>query len=274
MWHHQQRSTSNAASAWKMFQLIFHGAVRNVRSGTRTPIWGLIKDVSQAMLLVAVFYVMFEILGTRRFAIRGDFLVYVMSGIFLFLTFNKSLGGTAGAAGATSPMMQHAPMNTIVSLGAGALSALYTQFLAVAVMLTVYHLAIRPVEFHDPLAVLGMFILAWFVGASIGVFFYAITPWAPGVFGMIRQFYTRANMITSGKMFVANSLPPTMLVFFDWNPLFHVIDQARGYAFVNYNPHFSSVAYPFWVGFAFLTLGLMIEFTTRRSVSVSWSAGR
>ena len=274
MWHHQQSSASNAASAWKMLRLVFHGAVRDVRSGTRTPIWGLIKDIVQAALLVLVFYVMFELLGTRRFAIRGDFLVYVMSGIFLFLTFNKSLAGTASADGATSPLMQHAPMNTVVALGAGALSALYRQFLTVAVMLGLYHLAVRPVEFYDPVAVLGVFMMAWFCGASIGVLFYAITPWAPGPFGMIRQFYTRANMITSGKMFVANSLPPTLLMFFDWNPLFHIIDQARGFAFINYNPHFSSLSYPFWVGMACLTLGLMIEFTTRRSASVSWTAGR
>ncbi len=35
-------------------------------------------------------------------------------------------------------------------------------------------------------------------------------------------------MIASGKMFVANMLPTSMLLMLDWNPLFHCIDQARG----------------------------------------------
>ncbi|PRY93016.1 ABC-type polysaccharide/polyol phosphate export permease [Hasllibacter halocynthiae] len=274
MWDHRRRSRSSAASALRLAELVYHGAVRSVRQSSRTPIWGLLQDVMQAVLLVAVFYFMFEILGTRKFAIRGDFLVYVMTGIFMFLVFNKSLAATASAEGPASAMMQHAPMNTVVALGSAALASLYKNALAVFLMLGIYHLAIRPVEIDQPAGVLGMFVLCWFVGSAVGVLFYAITPWAPGMLGMVRQFYTRANMITSGKMFVANSLPPALLAFFDWNPLFHVIDQTRGFAFVNYNPHFSSVSYPFWVGMVCLTIGLMAEFTTRRSVSLSWTAGR
>lgn len=41
-------------------------------------------------------------------------------------------------------------------------------------------------------------------------------------------------MIASGKMFVANTLPNFMLAMFDWNPLLYTIDQARGFAFINY----------------------------------------
>jgi ABC-type polysaccharide/polyol phosphate export permease len=42
--------------------------------------------------------------------------------------------------------------------------------------------------------------------------------------------YQRANMIASGKMFIVNTRPPFMLTMFDWNPLFHCIDKARGFA--------------------------------------------
>lgn len=79
-------------------------------------------------------------------------------------------------------------------------------------------------------------------------------------------------MIASGKMFVANTLPPSILVTFDWNPLFHTIDQARGYTFINYFPNNSSPSYPFYVTIACLMLGLMGEFYTRKHASVSWTA--
>ena len=51
-------------------------------------------------------------------------------------------------------------------------------------------------------------------------------------------------MIASGKMSVANTLPSFMLAMFDWNLLFHAIDPARGFAFINYNPHNGSIVYP------------------------------
>ena len=53
-----------------------------------------------------------------------------------------------------------------------------------------------------------------------------------------------------------------------------MIDQARGFAFINYTPHHSSIAYPIYVSLACLMIGLMAEFVTRRAVSLSWSAGR
>ena len=65
-----------------------------------------------------------------------------------------------------------------------------------------------------------------------------------------------------------------MLSIFDWNPLFHCIDQIRGDIFLNYNPHFSSPTYPLYVALVLLMLGLLGEFYTRRHASVSWNASR
>jgi len=99
-------------------------------------------------------------------------------------------------------------------------------------------------------------------------------PWLPEIAGSLSTIYSRANMIASGKMFVANSMPSSVLAFFDWNPLFHCIDQARGFAFINYNPHFSSISYPLTVSIVLVMIGMMGEFYTRKHASVSWSAGR
>ena len=88
------------------------------------------------------------------------------------------------------------------------------------------------------------------------------------------QFYMRLNMFTSGKMVVANTLPHFMLRAFDWNPLFHVIDQTRGFAFINYSPQNSNLMYPIYVALALAMIGLMGEFVTRNQVSLSWTAGR
>ena len=49
-------------------------------------------------------------------------------------------------------------------------------------------------------------------------------------------------------------------MMFAWNPLFHIIDQCRGFVFRNYFPRNSSWEYALWVGIVLLMIGLMAEF--------------
>jgi ABC-type polysaccharide/polyol phosphate export permease len=261
-------------TAFGLLELIFHATVRNVRKSHGNAVIGLLINIFQTILLVVVFYVMFEVLGLRGSAIRGDFLLYVMSGIFMYMTHIKALGAVFGAEGPTSPMMKHSPMNTIVAIAAAALGALYIQVLSAGVVLFLYHAAFTPVSLHDPIGTMGMFLMAWASGVAIGMLLLAAKPWQPDLVGIISQIYQRMNMIASGKMFVANMMPTAILKLFDWNPLFHIIDQTRGFMFLNYNPHYSSISYPIYVGLTCLMIGLMGEFYTRKHASASWGAKR
>ena len=265
---------TSTRSALQMLELIFHAAVRQVRKSHGNAVMGLLMNILQTVILVGVFFFMFDILGLRRNAIRGDFLLYVMSGIFMYMTHVKAIAAVGGAEGPTSAMMKHSPMNTVVSITASALAALYTQLLSAAVVLYIYHAAFVPIHIEDPVGVMSMFLLSWGSGVGIGMIFKSAKPWQPEVVGIISTLYQRANMIASGKMFVANTMPTSKLHLFDWNPLFHTIDQGRGFVFLNYHPHYSEIAYPVKCMLVCIMIGLMLEFYTRKHVSVSWSAGR
>lgn len=267
-----QRLRTRRSAAANILELIYHTIVRNIRKTHENALVGLIMNMLQAVMFVAAFYVMFTVLGLRGLAIRGDFLVYIMSGIFLFLTHTKTMGAVVGSEGRASPMMKHAPMNTIISILGAAFAHLYLQTLTALVILLCYSAIIEPVQIENPLATYGMLLIAWGTGAAAGVVFLALKPWAPGAVGVLSSLYARANMIASGKMFVANQLPPMMLAMFDWNPLFHSIDQARGFAFINYSPRNSSVDYPIYVALVLIMVGLMLEFYTRKHASESWGA--
>ena len=93
---------------------------------------------------------MFSILGLRGAALRGDFLIYIMSGIFLYMTHSKALGAVVGSEGPASPMMQHAPMNTLISICSAALGSLYIQILSLGAILFIYHVAFTPLEVEQP----------------------------------------------------------------------------------------------------------------------------
>lgn len=269
---HQHRQQTPFQAFIAICELVYHVTVRSVRSTHGNAILGLLLTMSQAIIMLGAFYVMFSLLGLRSAAIRGDFLLYLMSGVFLFITHNKGLSSVLGAEGPTSAMMKHAPMNTAIAISGSALAGLYTTILALLTILFLYHILWSPITILDPIPALGMLLLAWISGCSVGLVLLALKPWAPRFVGVLATIYQRANMIASGKMFVANALPANMLAMFDWNPLFHTIDQARGFIFINYFPHNSDIWYPVKFTLIFAMLGLMGEFFTRRRASLSWSA--
>jgi ABC-type polysaccharide/polyol phosphate export permease len=271
---YNSRKENSLEAAVTMAELIYHSIARKIRKTHGNAVLSILVNLLQLAIMVMAFYLMFSILGLRKTAVRGDFLLYLMSGIFLYMTHTKTLGAVAGAEGPTSPMMLHAPMNTIVAIMSAALSALYLQVLALSLILFIYYMGFEKFVIEDAAGAFGMLLLAWFGGLAIGTVLLALKPWFPGPVQIFTLIYQRANMIASGKMFLANTLPGFMLAMFDWNPLFHIIDQARGFIFINYTPRYSTIKYAIIVYGVILMLGLIGEFYTRRNSSLSWGAKR
>lgn len=270
----KSRKMSGFAATITMAELVYHSIARKIRKTHGNAVMSLVINLLQLVVFVMAFYVMFSVLGLRASAVRGDFLLYLMSGIFLYMTHTKTLSAVAGSEGPTSPMMLHAPMNTIIAIMSSALSALYIQVLALTLILFVYYMGFQRFEIDDAAGAFGMLLLAWFGGVAIGTVLLAAKPWAPNAVQIITLIYQRANMIASGKMFLANTLPGFMLAMFDWNPLFHAIDQARGFTFINYMPRYSSISYALITYAVILVLGLIGEFYTRKNSSISMGARR
>lgn len=268
------RRRSFVGSAITIAELIYHTTVRDIRKTHGNAFMALAVNIMTAVVFVLAFYFMFSVLGLRGAKLRGDFMLYMMSGIFLYLTHIKAVSAVSGADTASSPMMQHAPMNTMISICSAALGSLYIQVLSAFVILFVYHVAFNRIEIHEPIGAFAMLLLAWFTGCAVGLLFLALKPWFPTAMNLIQIIYTRANMIASGKLFVANTLPGFMLAMFDWNPLFHAIDQCRGFVFQNYFPRNTDYEYALIVGGVLVMLGLMGEFYTRQHESSSWAARR
>ena len=51
----------------------------------------LLMEMLQAVVFTMAFLLMFQFLGVRGAKLRGDFVLYIMSGIFLFMTHTKAL---------------------------------------------------------------------------------------------------------------------------------------------------------------------------------------
>ncbi len=72
-----------------MADLIYYSAIRDIRKNHRNALMGLILNIFQTVLMVASFYAMLALLGMRGSAVRGDYLPYIMSGIFLYMPILK-----------------------------------------------------------------------------------------------------------------------------------------------------------------------------------------
>ena len=115
-----ERAQPPTPSIWRsglaMAELIDHATVRNVCQDHGNAIIGLMINMMQTIMLVAAFYIMFPVPGMKGNAIPGNFLLYIMSGILLFMTHTKGIGAVLKVEGPASPMMQHAPMNTLIAI--------------------------------------------------------------------------------------------------------------------------------------------------------------
>lgn len=269
----QRRNQNLVQAAGATLGLIYTVAVFNLRKSDANPLMGLLMTVARSLVMVGAFFLMFYLLGIRRSPLRGDFLLYIMSGIFMYQSHVAAIGAVAGAGGGAAAMMKHGPMNTAVVISGAALASLYRTLFSCFVILGGYYLY-TPFTIENPVACLAMLVLAWFLGSAVGLVLLALKPWMPEFAKILTQVIQRVQMIASGKMFVANALPATILPYFDWNPLFHIIDQVRGFGFINYTPHHSSVDYAVNFTLAVVMLGLMAEFATRQHESASWSAAR
>lgn len=270
----KRQPKSKTSSAAGLLELIYHSTVREVRKTHGHAVIGLLLNIVQTLIFIVAFYLIFALMSIRPTGIRGDFLLFIMSGVFLFMAHVKSIATVFSSAGPASPMMQHAPMNTVVSICSAGLSALYLQILSMCVLLFFYHALFSPIVIADPVGALGMVILSWISGVAIGMVLLAAKPWNPNLAMLTSTIIMRVNMVASGKMVVANLLGFTGLYMFGWNPLYHTIDQARGFIFENYSPRFTSISYPVYVTLVLIMLGLMGEFYTRRHASASWEAKR
>jgi len=254
--------------AFEFLELVYHSVVREVRMQSGNATFGILKEVTTITLFMVFFYLLAKFVG-RNGAIRGDLMMYLLTGVVLLVVHIKAIGSAKSASKATSAIMQHAPMTVILSILAKAFSGLYLQAVAVIIIVAVLWIFGTDLTVQNPSGLVLPVFFTWASGISIGMIFMLLTPVIPAVIGPIAMLYQRAQMITSGKFLPAAYMPAALLPYFDWNPLFHTIDQARIATFVNYNSDITNIGYPIKFTLVAMLLGLMGEFWSRKNLSKS-----
>jgi ABC-type polysaccharide/polyol phosphate export permease len=271
-WSHALKIRHIIGSVCDIADIVQQAAMRDIiRSGP-----GLTRAVAlsvlQSVLLVGSFFVMSNAIGLGGPAIRGDLLIYLMTGIFLFNIHARTVMAVMSCEGSTNELRMYRASPILMTIGA-AFGALYIQVVTAILLFFIYHVFWKTIDLDSIVAGLPLLGALWIGSIGLGQILLALKMAAPRLASSLAQAWTRIGMLTSGGMFVANALPSHLVKFVSWNPLFHIIDQMRCAVFINYSCHISSPVKPYIFAVCAIMLGVMSYLVAKTTIPHSKTVG-
>ncbi|MEM1161602.1 MAG: ABC transporter permease [Pseudomonadota bacterium] len=250
--------------------LVYSLVVRDLRTEHKNAALGILISVAQPLVAGIIFYTFISLMGGRAGQVRGDHLTFVLIGFILFFVHIRTVAAVAGAL--RQDMMNHQRLSPFLMVCVKAISSFYKNTFALLIMLVANYLLRDVWEMQDPYRFVSAYFWAWFGGIGVGILFLAAVryfTWG----ALLQTTYVRIMFFTSGKFFVANSMPGFLRPYMDWNPMFHLLDQGRSAAFLNYTARTTNMDYPILVYVVLLVIGMLVEAYVRRNYSASQMPG-
>ena len=240
--------------------------IRDLRTAHKAASIGLLLSIGQPLIFGLTFYALMGLFSFRPTVVRGDNLTFVMSGFILFFFHLRTATTVAGAL--KKDMMNHARATPFLLVTVKAISAGYTNLLALIVLMLMNGLLRGVYEMDNPLGFITVVFWCWLGGVAVGMNVMALKyyfAWGP----LVESVYSRVMFLTSGKFFVANNIGPLMRAVLEWNPLFHLLDQGRDAIFLNYTAKTTNMTYPIVVILLLLAIGFAAESHIRRNYNTN-----
>lgn len=232
--------------------------VRTIREASGGAAIGLLKGIGMALFFCLIFYFIMTFTGLRGLAVRGDLMIFIIIGVGFFFAAKMAMVGALQGMTSSWDMAAHPHLSPVLFVYAKTASVAYNYFIAIVILFFGNGMVNGSFELQDPILFFPIFLLSILCGMGAGMvlgFLMFYFSWAQ----MFKRVFMKVIFITSGKFTNANIIPNEALPFFSWNPLFHLIDQMRGAAFVNYTPHNTNLVYPIIVTFLLLVAGHILH---------------
>ena len=256
--------------AYAFGALVYSLVVRDLRSEHKNAALGILISVAQPLLMGLLFYGFMMMMGGGFSQIRGDALTFVIIGFIIFFTHIRTVSAVSMAL--RQDMMNHSRLSPFLMISVKAISSFYKNLFALLIMLVLNYLLRDVWEMHDPLLFVSVMFWCWTGGVAAGTVFLALNRYLSWG-SILHTTYIRIMFFTSGKFFVANNMPGDLRPYFDWNPLFHLLDQGRAAIFLNYTGRTTEMTYPIIVILAILVIGFLAEHHVRRHFNMSHVPG-
>lgn len=238
--------------------LIWALTVRALREASGGAMLGVMRGILMAAAFCFAFYIFMTFFGLGGLTVRGDMMVFILIGVGFFFMMKFTMIAAMQAMQKSWNLSQHPHLSPVIFVYAESLAVLYNWTIAIMVIYLANGLVKGSFDLQDPIMFFPTFLLCWLIGVGVGMvlgFLLFYFSW----FMMVKRILFKLMFFTSGKFTNANLIPGDMLPIFLWNPLFHLIDQMRDAAFVNYTAHHTNMLYPLIVSFLFLVTGHILH---------------
>ena len=212
-------------------------------------IWAILEPVGMIAILSLAFSQFI-----RTPPIGQSFVLFYATGYLPFHFFSEIANNTGTSIAVNRPLM-HLPMITQLDtiLARFLLSLLTLIVVSTIVIGAMPFLVADTVRFSIPIVLISMAagaVLGLGVGTMNSVLFAYIPSWQP-----IWAIINRPLFIISGVFFTFESMPAHIQAILWWNPLIHVVGEARRGFYPTYEGAYVSYLYVFGLGIALFVVG-------------------
>lgn len=218
-------------------------------------LWLLLEPIAHVLIMVGVR----ALLGRIRVVAGAEFFPWLVVGITAFIMFRNQMNRGMSAISANQALFayrQVKPADTVLVRCAleGLLSTV-----VMLLMILVFTLLDQEIIPHDPLAVMGYWIVLWAFGIGVAL----ICSVAATVLPEIKKFINMASLplyFLSGVMIPVQYFPHELRHYLMYNPLVHLLELLRSAFFPIYQPvDGTSLLYATWWSLGALALGLLLH---------------
>ncbi|MGD2112727.1 MAG: ABC transporter permease [Gammaproteobacteria bacterium] len=226
-------------------------------------IWALLEPLFWVLTFYGIFY-----FANRALPFGMDIVSFITTGIIPYLLFRETVSKSLNAVQANKALLfypQIRPLDLVIARVCLEIATLVTVFV---IIMGAHSLYLGEVHIDDLLALLGGLLLAGLLGASLGIFFSALSVYTRLV-ERIAPILMRPLFFISGLFFTANELPAMARDVLLWNPVLHCVELVRDGWFPTYHAVHTDPTYVLsWI-LAFAYAGLILERMARRRLELT-----
>lgn len=238
----------------RQIRAIIRREVRSRYTGDKLGYWWAYIFPLSWMLVI---YVAFVVLG-RNSPVDTDIVSFLLSGVMPYLAARFAINAILRVRAAYRYILILPQINIEKVAAYVFLLELANSIATFSILLVANFVAFGYLELHDPILALWGLTLAVGSGASFAFFLTVSSQTFPAL-SKSAPIILRPLFYISGVFYIANEIPPNILKWISWNPLFHAIEILREGMFIGYVSVLSNSIVPISFIAACLTLSIVIS---------------
>jgi len=227
---------------------------------------GFLMAFIDPIIFVAFMCLFFSAMG--RHPVIGDSLVmFFATAIFPFFCYRTTQTEVSTALQKNKSLFSFPILKPLDLLFAVTINQVVS-YLLVFMVFTYGYVVVADISAPDdvgrmilPFAIFGL------IGFSMGLITRVIGIYF-GFWKYVMKFVSRITMLTSGKFFIADSLPQNVQNILYYNPFLHLTEYARSAYYAGFESRFMDMRYPLTFAFVSLFIALVLERVFRNKLLI------